>query len=96
MTDLAIKALRLHVAYEAVPRDRGGDNGPKGRAWAAFIEARDAALKPVEATGHDRASYFAGANAAFAEVADELGAAGLTAYSDHFQARISPTPAVTE
>lgn len=40
----AIEALRLHVAFEAVPADRGGPNGPKGRAWAAFIKARDEAL----------------------------------------------------
>lgn len=38
------EALKLHVEYGAVPRDRGGKSGPKGRAWAAFIEARDAAL----------------------------------------------------
>jgi hypothetical protein len=38
------QTLRLHVAYEAIPADRGGKNGPKGRAWAAFIAARDAAL----------------------------------------------------
>lgn len=40
----AIEALKLHVAYEAIRPDRGGHNGPKGKAWAAFIAARDAAL----------------------------------------------------
>lgn len=40
----ALKALRLHVEYEALPQDRGGNNGPKGKAWAAFVAARDAAL----------------------------------------------------
>lgn len=42
-TDLR-KALELHVAYESLPRDRGGENGSKGKAWNAFIVARDAAL----------------------------------------------------
>lgn len=41
---LMLEALKLHVAYEAVPADRGGKSGPKGRAWQAFVEARDAAL----------------------------------------------------
>ena len=45
-TQLAVcrKALALHVAYEAVPSDRGGHDGPKGKAWTSFITARDAAL----------------------------------------------------
>jgi hypothetical protein len=38
------EALKLHVAYEALPADRGGKLGPKGRAWAAFVNARDDAL----------------------------------------------------
>lgn len=42
--DRLLDVLKLHVAYEAVPRDRGGRDGPKGRAWAKFIAARDAAL----------------------------------------------------
>lgn len=37
-------ALQLHVAYEKIPADRGGHGGPKGKAWVAFVEARDAAL----------------------------------------------------
>lgn len=37
-------ALRLHIAYEALPADRGWRAGPKGRAWETFISARDAAL----------------------------------------------------
>lgn len=44
-----LDALRLHVAYEAMPRDRGGKNGPRGKAWAAFVSARDAAI--ARATG---------------------------------------------
>ncbi len=47
----ALEALRLHVAYEALPRDRGGKTGPKGRAWTAFINSRDAALKAPSVTG---------------------------------------------
>ena len=48
-TVTAREALELHVAYEALPADRGGKNGPKGRAWSAFIEARDAALSALDA-----------------------------------------------
>lgn len=40
----AVEALRLHIVYEALPSDRGGKNGPKGKAWAAFIAARDKVL----------------------------------------------------
>lgn len=40
----AIEACRLHVAYEAMPADRGGKLGPKGKAWTAFIAARNEAL----------------------------------------------------
>lgn len=43
-----LEALELHVAYEAVPTDRGGSQGPKGKAWAAFVEARDAAIKKAK------------------------------------------------
>lgn len=43
-----LNALRLNVAYEAVPADRGGSSGPKGKAWAAFIAARDAAIAKAE------------------------------------------------
>jgi len=45
----AINALKLHVIYEALPTDRGGKDGRKGRAWAKFIAARDAAI--AKATG---------------------------------------------
>jgi hypothetical protein len=38
------EALELHRTWEALPTDRGGKYGPKGRAYAAFIAARDAAL----------------------------------------------------
>ncbi|WP_277019023.1 MULTISPECIES: hypothetical protein [Paracoccus] len=49
------EALELHVAYEATPPDRGGKNGPKGKAWAAFIKARDRALRrnPKEGKSHE-------------------------------------------
>lgn len=40
----AIEALRLYEAWEAIPADRGGKNGPKGRAYAAFLAAKDEAL----------------------------------------------------
>ncbi|MBO6901412.1 MAG: hypothetical protein JJ864_08700 [Rhizobiaceae bacterium] len=43
-----LDALRLHVEFEAIPQDRGGKNGPKGRAWTAFIAARDAAIAKAE------------------------------------------------
>jgi hypothetical protein len=46
-TDL-IEALRLHLAYEQVPADRGGANGPKGKAWAAYVAARDHAVAKAE------------------------------------------------
>lgn len=44
MNKKALDALKLHVEYEALPADRGGKDEPKGKAWAAFIKARDAAL----------------------------------------------------
>lgn len=43
-----LEALRLHAAYEALPTDRGGKHGPKGKAHAAWIAARDAALSKTE------------------------------------------------
>lgn len=43
-----LQALRLHVEFEAIPQDRGGKNGPKGRAWTAFIAARDTAIAKAE------------------------------------------------
>lgn len=45
-----VEALRLHAAYEAMPADRGGKNGPKGRAWTAFITARDTLLARIQET----------------------------------------------
>lgn len=41
----ALKALRLFDTYERMPADRGGKNGPRGRAWQAFVEAKDAVLR---------------------------------------------------
>lgn len=43
--EMLLTALELHAAYEELPADRGGKNGTKGRAWTAFIKARDAALQ---------------------------------------------------
>jgi len=43
-----LEALQLHVAYEAIPTDRGGSQGPKGKAWTAYVEARDAAIKKAK------------------------------------------------
>lgn len=50
MNDLAIKALRLYEAYESLPTDRGGKNGPKGKAWQAFLDAKKEALNPEPIT----------------------------------------------
>ena len=52
IAEAAIEALKLHVEYESIPADRGGKNGPKGRAWAAFISARNAALSALEGQAH--------------------------------------------
>lgn len=46
-----LAALQLHIEYESIPADRGGENGRKGRAWKAFIEARDNAV--AKAMGDD-------------------------------------------
>lgn len=43
-----LAALKLQIAHEAMPADRGGKDGPKGRAWQNFIEARDAAIAKAE------------------------------------------------
>lgn len=45
---VAKKALRAYDAYEAVPADRGGKTGPKGKAWQAFLDAKAAALSEIE------------------------------------------------
>jgi len=39
-----LAALRLYDHWAAMPQDRGGKNGPKGRAHAAFLAAKDAAI----------------------------------------------------
>jgi len=41
-------ALELYDIYEAMPADRGGKNGPKGKAYAAFIKAKDEATAKAE------------------------------------------------
>jgi hypothetical protein len=48
MPSWPLRALRLHLAYEQVPADRGGANGPKGKAWAAYVAARDHAVAKAE------------------------------------------------
>ncbi|MBX3580832.1 MAG: hypothetical protein KF810_02910 [Rhizobiaceae bacterium] len=40
----AERALLLFEAWEAMPADRGGKNGPRGRAWQAFVGAKNVAL----------------------------------------------------
>jgi hypothetical protein len=42
--DDLVTALKLYDAWTALPADRGGSHGTKGRAHAAFIAAKDAAL----------------------------------------------------
>ena len=42
------EALRLHKVYEETPTDRGWTNGPKGKARAAWLAARDAAMAKAE------------------------------------------------
>ncbi len=42
-------ALHLFGLWEHLPADRGGKDGQKGRAWTAFVEAKDAAI--AKATG---------------------------------------------
>lgn len=37
---LAMRALELHDAYLAIPQDRGGPTGPKGRAHQAWLDAK--------------------------------------------------------
>jgi hypothetical protein len=44
-----LEALKLYDAWLALPQDRGGKDGPKGRALDAFIKAKDAAI--AKATG---------------------------------------------
>ena len=38
------EALRMYDVWLALPQDRGGPNGTKGKALDAFIRAKDAAL----------------------------------------------------
>lgn len=45
-----LAALQLHIEYEAIPSDRGGANGPKGRAWKEFVDARDKAIAKAMGT----------------------------------------------
>mgnify|MGYP001224347847 CR=1 FL=1 len=45
------EALNLHTTFEETPTDRGGYNGPKGRAWKAWIEAKTVALSEIKKLG---------------------------------------------
>lgn len=52
----AVEALRLYDIYDRMPSDRGGKNGPRGRAYQAFVAAKDEALTaspflPVQGVG---------------------------------------------
>lgn len=42
------EAARLHMAYEELPPDRGGKNGRKGKALAAWLAAEATALAKAE------------------------------------------------
>lgn len=44
----AIRALRLYEQYRDTPTDRGGQNGPKGKSWMAFQNAKQEALDKAE------------------------------------------------
>lgn len=41
-------AAMLRRVYEALPADRGGVNGPKGKARTAWLEAEEAAIAKAE------------------------------------------------
>lgn len=43
-------ALELYEAWAALPADRGGKDGAKGLAYAAFIHAKNAALAKAKPT----------------------------------------------
>lgn len=43
MSDKALEALRLYDVWESIPTDRGGKDGPKGRAFEAFLKAKEEA-----------------------------------------------------
>lgn len=42
--DRLAEALRAYVEYHAMPSDRGGKNGPKGKAFTRFASLREGAL----------------------------------------------------
>ena len=45
---LALQALQLYDVYTALPQDRGGPNGPKGRAHQAWLDAKAEAQASAE------------------------------------------------
>ena len=52
MGDRAIAALRLYENYERMTADRGGNNGPRGKVYQAFLDAK------AEALAHDAPASF--------------------------------------
>lgn len=44
----ALAALKAYNEYAAIPQDRGGKSGPKGKAWANFIALKDAVIAKAE------------------------------------------------
>ncbi len=49
-----LEALRLYDVWHNMPVDRGGKSGPKGKAYAAFVAAKDAAMaKAVRVVADD-------------------------------------------
>ncbi len=88
---LALKALRLHDEYAALPADRGGANGRKGKAQAAWLAAKAAALasSPSPAGGDVREALDAAMRDAFA------GGTGVT-ITRIDPAALASSPATTE
>lgn len=39
-----LAALELYDKWDKMPADRGGKDGPNGKAYAAFVSAKDAAI----------------------------------------------------
>lgn len=46
--DEAVTALKAYDEYDATPADRGGKSGPKGLAFAHFVELKGLALAKQE------------------------------------------------
>ena len=50
---VAVEALHLFDAYNALPADRGGKNGHKGKAFQAFIDMKNQALATITDTNEE-------------------------------------------